>query len=45
MRQNDILKEFGDAYGSVVALELPLKKDSDARQMEREEQEAKQREA
>lgn len=45
MREKEVLKEFGEAYGSVVALELPLKRDGDARQMEKEEQEAKQREA
>jgi hypothetical protein len=31
MRQNHVLKEFGDAYGSVVALELPMKKSNDVR--------------
>ena len=45
VRENDILKLFGEQYGAVVALELPQKKIGDTREFEREEREAKEREA
>ena len=45
MRENDVLKEFGDKFGSVVSIELPTKQANDAAEVLREEREAKEREA